>query len=620
MSERKFLVNRIRIGLVGLVVLTLTGVTAGGANAATGRGTAAASITLLDVSLGNVQNIKVLTDEGQGTLDPTRLGIAGPRAFGQLSAVSASGVLNLSLPDPPARAEAPGVTTGSLDPISFNFPGDVTNLANATVAGAGIAGIVPGGLPAVPTGPLGAGFLASGVVDPIKVEAFTDAAGARSAVGTEVPNLDVLQGLISVKNVKVGSMSASATSAQSQGDTGVVTIGEINVLDLGSFLGALGLGLSDLSVGSLTGLVDKLNLPVNSGTLGLGALSGTGLSTVLGQVTGLTGVLSGLSSASDCGGLDAVTGLLGPLGLDSILGNGGLLGSVAGLDPLLNVGGILGGCTTASFDQKKADALSTVTGALGTFQGLFDSLFGVLENAPLIQLSGVEFSALAKAAETLAGSSASTTASFGTLKVGGLDLGVLDLNATVETITAKVNELEGVLNSVTGVLGLANLIDIGIMERTSSVKAEGAYNVADAGLNVLRVSINPPAVLSSVLAPVTSLPVSNVLGSVISNIPVDTGLASNALAGAFGLTSLLSQPTTIKVGAIRAQSDFTTAAAGTTAVPGSGPDPAAPGVTGQLPRTGSNNGAWMAALAALALAGAFGITRSLRKPPVDIEG
>ncbi len=158
------------------------------------------------------------------------------------------------------------------------------------------------------------------------------------------------------------------------------------------------------------------------------------------------------------------------------------------------------------------------------------------------------------------------------------------------------------------------------MERTNSVKAEGAYNVADAGLNVLRVSINPPAALSSVLAPVTNLPVSNVLGGVISGLPVDTGLASNALAGAFGLTSLLSQPLTIKVGAIRAQSDFTTAAAGTTGAAPGVPDPAAPGVTGQLPRTGSNNGAWMAALAAIALAGAFGITRQLRKPPVSDEG
>jgi LPXTG-motif cell wall-anchored protein len=610
-------VNRIRIGLVGLVVLTLTGVTAGGANAATGRGTAAASITLLDVSLGNVQNLKVLTDEGQSTLDAARLGVPNNRAFGQLSAVTASGALNLAIPEPAYRAEAPGTTTGSLDPISFNFPGDVTDIANSAISGANATS--PVALPGVPTGPLGAGFLASGVIDPVKIEAFMDAAGARSAVGTEVPNLDVLQGLISVRNVKVGSMSASASPSQSQGDTGVVTIGDITVLDLGGFLGGLGLGLSDLNVGTLTSLVDNLGIAgVNSGALGLGDLSGTNLSSVLGTVTGLTGLLSTVSAASDCGGLDTAKGLFDTLGLNSVLGDGGLLGSVTSLDSLLGVGGLLGGCTTASFDAQKHDALEQLNGALGTFQGLFDSVFGALDSAPLIQLSGVEFSALAKAAETLEGSSASTTASFGTLKVGGLSLGVLDVNATVAQINDLVGQLEGTLNGVLGPLGLGNLIDIGIMERTSSVKAEGAYNVADAGLNVLRVSINPPAALSSVLGPLTSLPVSNVLGSVITGLPVDTGLASNALANAFGLTSLLSQPTTIKVGAIRAQSDFTTAAAGVTAAPGPLAPPAE--TNGTLPRTGSNNGAWMAALAALALAGAFGITRSLRKPPVSDEG
>ncbi|MGH9041462.1 MAG: LPXTG cell wall anchor domain-containing protein [Acidimicrobiia bacterium] len=600
--------NRIRIGLVGLVVLALTGVTVGGANAATGRGTAAASITLLDVSLGNVQNIKVLTDEGQSTLDPTRLGLAGPRAFGQLSAVNASGALNLSLPSPPARAEAPGSTTGSLDAISFNLPSDVTNLA-------GVAG-----LPALPTGALGAGMLAAGVIDPIKVEAFQDAAGARSAVGTEVPNLDVLQGLISVKDVKVGSMSAVSTADQSVGDTGVVTIGDISVLDLSAFLGGLGLGLGDLNIATLTGLVDSLGLPVNTASLPipLGALTGGDISGILGQVTSLTSILNAIPAAGSCGALDQLTAPLG--GLSGLLNVGGLL---SGLNLPLNLGSLLGGCEAAGVVNTASSLTSTLTGTLQgllpTADGLLDSVFGVLDNAPLIQLSGVEFSALAKAAETLEGSSASTSANFGTLKVGGLSVGALDLNATVAQVTSLVDTLTSTLNGVLGPLGLGNLIDIGIMERTNSVKAEGGYNVADAGLNVLRVSINPPAILSDVLAPITGLTsVTSVLGGVLSGLPVDTGLASGALAGAFGLTSLLSQPTTIKVGALRAQSDYTTAAvAGPVA---SGPDPQAPGVTGQLPRTGSNNGAWMAALAAIALAGAFGITRSLRKPPVSDEG
>ncbi|MGH9003875.1 MAG: LPXTG cell wall anchor domain-containing protein, partial [Acidimicrobiia bacterium] len=483
--------------------------------------------------------------------------------------------------------------------ISFNQPADVTNLA-------GVAG-----LPALPTGALGAGVLAAGVIDPIKVEAFQDAAGARSAVGTEVPNLDVLQGLISVKDVKVGSMSASSTSAESVGDTGVVTIGDISVLDLSAFLGGLGLGLTDLNIGTLTGLVDSLGLPVSTASLPvpLGNLGGGDISGILSQVTNLTSILNAIPVAGSCDALESLTAPLG--GLSGLLDVGGLL---SGLGLPLDLGSLLGGnaCETAGVANTASSLTTTLTstlnGLLPTADGLLDSVFGVLDNAPLIQLTGVEFSALAKAAETLAGSSASTTANFGTLKVGGLSVGALDLNATVAQVAGLVDTLESTLNGVLGPLGLGNLIDIGIMERTSSVKAEGAYNVADAGLNVLRVSINPPAILSDVLAPVTNLPIGNLLGGVISGLPVDTGLASGALAGAFGLTSLLSQPTTIKVGAIRAQSDFTTAAESVTATGGS---PAAPPAetSGQLPRTGSNNGAWMAALAALALAGAFGITR-----------
>lgn len=597
--------NRIRIGLVGLVVLTLAGVSTGGASAAAGRGTAAASITLLDVSLSDIQNIKVLTDEGQGTLDPTRLGLPEPRAFGQLTAVSASGALDLVLPEPPARAEAPGTTRGSLEPIPVSLPGAVTDLAGAA------------GLPALPTGPLGAGVLASGTVDPVKVEAFVDSAGARSAVGTEVPNLDVLQGLISVKDVKVGAVSTNASPNQSQGDTGVVSIGEITVLDLSAFLGALGLGLSDLNIGTLTGLVDNLGLPVGTASLPvpIGDLDGDAVSSILNELVDLTSVLDGIAPASSCAELDALTAPLG--GLTSLLDVDGLLGPL-GLP--LDLGGILGACD-ADLAGAKSSLTSTLTdtldGILPTADGVLDSLFSTLEGAPLIQLSGVEFSALAIAAGTLETSSASTSASFGTLKVGGMALAPLDLNATVEQISSLVSDLEGTLNGVLGPLGLGNLIDIGIMERTSSVKADGAYNVADAGVDVLRVSINPPAILSDVLAPVVNLPVSSVLGSVLSGLPVDTGLATNALAGAFGLSSLLTEPTTIKVGSIRAQSDYTTNPAAAPADPG---PLAAPPVSGELPRTGSNNGAWMAALAALALAGAFGITRALRKPPVDIEG
>jgi LPXTG-motif cell wall-anchored protein len=198
--------------------------------------------------------------------------------------------------------------------------------------------------------------------------------------------------------------------------------------------------------------------------------------------------------------------------------------------------------------------------------------------------------------------------------VGGNALGVLDLNATVDQINALKGSVLGLVNGVTSTLGLGNLIDIGILERTASTKADGAYNVASAGLDLLRVSINPPANLGGLLSTVTANPLSGLLGSLGGVVPADTGLATNVLGQAFGLTSLLTQPTTIKVGSIGAGADYTSAVAGDTLAqtPGSGN---LGGGSGTLPRTGGTNGAWFAALAAISLAGAFGITRSLRKAP-----
>lgn len=589
MSERKFLVNRFRIGLVGLVVVALFGLTAGGAVAATGRGTAAASITLLDVSLGNVQNIKVLSDEGQGTLDAARLGLGGNRAYGQLTAVNASGVVNQVLPNPPQRAEAPGTTSGSLsvNPIPISFP-------PSTVSGVGSL-------------PIGAGLLASGVVNPVKVEAFLDAAGARSAVGTDVPNLSVLQGLLSVDNVKVAAVSTNASPSSSKGDSGVLSVGSVTVLDLDSLLGGLGVSLPELSLGTLTSLVDGLGLPVPTGSLGLGDLSGAAVKTKVDDAFGLwqtvKGVITQVNAAADCSALDTATAPLG--GIDTILAGLGL--------PSLGLGGLLSGCP-ADFATTKANVLGALTstgdGLVGTIKTLTDGVFSVLAGAPLLQVSGIELSALANATDTLAGSSASTSAKFGTVKVGNSTIGVLDPGATVNQINALKSDVEAKLASVTSLLGLNNLISVGIMERSASTKTEGLYNVADAAINALRVTITPPADIAGALntAGATLSPVSGTLSTIGSAIPADTGLADGVLAQALGLTSLLSQPTTIVLGAVHAQGDFTTASAGV---------PTSPSVSGELPRTGGSDGAWVAALAALALAGAFGLTRTLRKAPVE---
>jgi len=601
-----FQVNRIRIGLVGLVVASLTGLTAGGASAASvqGRGTATSSITLLSVDLGNVQHLKVLTDQGQGTLDAARNGLSGPQAFASLSAVDASGLLNLSLPNPALKATAPGTSNASLAPLSVSFPTSAVSVAGTAT-------------------PIGAGLLVNGTINPAKIEAHQSDSSVDSIVGTSIPNLSVLQGLIDIKNVNVAGLTANSSTSASKADTGQVTIDSVDVLSLQGLLGGLGLNLADLPLSGLTGIVDQLGLPIPLGGT-LGNLSGGNISSLLGDVTGLlnvkNGLTSGLSSIADCSALTSlINNQLGSLGdLGGLLSGGGPLGGVLNLLGLSSTGGItglLGACSTvsATAGQILNVIQPTLDALLPSAQNALGGLLNVLSGAPLISLTGVNFSALANAADTLANSSATSSASFGHILVGGKDLGVLDLNSTVDQINALKGTVLGLVNGVTSTLGLGNLIDIGLLERTAATKVEGSYNVATAGLDLVRVSINPPAALGGLLQSVTANPLSGVLSSIGGVVPADTGLATNVLGQAFGLTSLLTQPTTIKVGSIGANADYTTAVAGENITQSPASGAVSPG--GTLPRTGGTNGAWFAALAAISLAGAFGITRSLRKSP-----
>jgi LPXTG-motif cell wall-anchored protein len=615
------LVKRIRIGLVGLVVASLTGLTAGGASAAvSGRGTASSSITLLSVDLGSIQHLKVLTDQGQGTLDASRLGLSGPQAFASLSAVDATGMLNLALPNPAFKASAPGTSNvpAQLSSIPVSFPGSALSLAGAST-------------------PLGAGLLATGSVNPVKIEAHQSSSAVDSFVGTTVPDLSVLQGLIGIKDVNVAGVSTNANATASIGDTGIVGIGSVDVLTLQGLLGGLGVdSLANLPISTLTGLLDSLGLKVPTGALGLGDLTGSGITGLLSNVTGLLNLKNGLAGVGDCNALTSLVNnsVGGLVDLGGLLGGGGPLGGVLGLLGLNSSGGItglLGNCGvlglsgTVSQVTGLVDPLLSSTGLLGPATSVIDGLVGVLNGAPLIQLSGVSLSAVAKAADTLANSSATTTANLGHLKVGGQDLGLLDLNSTVDQINALKTSVLGVLNTVTSTLGLGNLIDIGILERTASVKAEGSYNVASSGLDLLRVSINPPTNLTGIVSglagnnPLSGL-LSGISGLGVSGIQVPSvaglPLGTDVLANAFGLTSLLTQPTTIKVGSIGANADYTTAVAGETLTN----SPASGTVGGTLPRTGGTNGAWFAALAAISLAGAFGITRTLRKSSPTPQG
>jgi hypothetical protein len=582
-------VNRIRTGLVGLVVLSLAALATGPAGAATaGRGTASATITLLDVALGNVQRIKVLADEAQGTLDAAKIGVAANRSYGQLTAVDATGIINQVLPSPPQRAEAPGAQNSLVNPVSFSLP-----TGSMAVAGKSV----------------GAGLLVNGVIDPVSIKAFFDNAGARSVVGTSIPSLDVLQGLISVKDVNIAGVKTDASPSASRADSGVVKVGEVNVLDLSAFLGGLGVSLPSLGLDALTGLVEGLGLPVPAGALGTlsPADAKSAINNAFSVLDTVQATMNSLNAGvANCGAFGNLTGILGTLGNPlGILGLGGIAVPDCSSLGVANATSTLMGTLNTTFGTLKS-----------TTQGITDGILGALENAPLLKVSGIELSALANAVESVENSTASTTAKLGTIQVGNLPVGTLDLNSTVEQINSLKSAISSQLGSVLGVLNpmLGNLIVVEPLVRTASVKSEGGYTMASAGIDVLRVGIDLSrltAPLADVLSAAKALPLAGELTGAGLPVPVSTGLADGVLAGAFSLSSLLTQPTTIVVGSIQSRGDFTTAAA-PAGLPEGGP------ADGNLPRTGVNQ-AWLAAFAALALVAAFGLTRVLRPVADNVD-
>src|SRR5688572_11992981 len=320
-------------------------------------------------------------------MDPARLSLANPQAFASLSAVDASGLLNLSLPPEPWKVTSPGSSNVPvpLASIPVNFPGTAQSMA-----GTGL--------------PLGAGLLASGTINPVKIEAHSSATAVDSIVGTSIPNLSVLQGLLGIKGVNVAGVTSNASVNATIGDTGIIGIESVDVLSLAGLLGGLGLNsLTDLSLGQLTGLLDGLGLQAVTGDLGLGSLTGGGVLDILTGPSGLLTTLTGLVGVSNCTDLasglglgDITSGL--PL-LGGLLGNGDLLGGLVGNLPVAlpvdGLTGLLSACNVGNF----ASTLDTVTGTLeGVAGGVLDSLLGTLAGAPLIQLQGVSISAFAKAA------------------------------------------------------------------------------------------------------------------------------------------------------------------------------------------------------------------------------
>jgi hypothetical protein len=187
---------------------------------------------------------------------------------------------------------------------------------------------------------------------------------------------------------------------------------------------------------------------------------------------------------------------------------------------------------------------------------------------------------------------------------------------------------------VTGTLGsvlatidpsLAGLVDIDLLQQTTSITEADGVTTALAGITGLRATITPPdicglldqlgaqetvgSLLDSVGALVPALPgpVGSVLGDLGSTVTCTAAAAAGSISAAAlvdGVASALTQPLTVEALSVSGTGSF--AVPLTPGSPGAPGSPTTPG--GSLPNTGGQ--AWLALAVVLAAAG-YGARRVL---------
>ena len=528
-----------------------------------GVGTTTGELTVLGIQAGSLLSIQALSDGGLAT---TADGL-GPAAAAQLDALRiTSPALGIDLALPLLEA----ATNGGSDAAG----GDVTPIDNPVLGGS----ILPSAL-----------------------AALVDDTGARSSVTAGLVDLDLLGGLLRLAGTQLdlGSIAESTAASGTRG----VDVDALTVLDLDALLTGLGIPLSSLPLDSLLGLVEGLGLLPELGTtlaglglpgLDLDDLSVEGILGVVGDLTGDLGVLvdSGLLSTQPvCDVAEPALGLLG-----------GLLGQDAGT-------------LCADVDATVGQLTSQVTALTDDLAAALEAPLDVLDGAALLSLDGLDVEVLTRATDDVATSLAEVTGTLGTLRVGELSLGALDLGATVGQLEGLIGQVEGTIGSVLSTIdpALADLVRISTLEQATSVVEDAGSVVATAAFTGLRVEVLPNlAELTSLLGGLGGLTtigdqltglglplptgVTELLdfGTLLSAVPT-TGLVTD------GIVAALSEGLVFEVASLTQASTFTPAA-----VPGQVP------TTPMLPRTGSE-GTLVLALGVLAVLGALTGRAALRR-------
>jgi hypothetical protein len=551
----------------------------------TPSGTSYGSTTVLGLDAGSLLDLRLLGEDGWASLD----GAAGTgEALTRLVPVASS-----LLPSLDALAVEQRSTSGEQ-----RTQADAVNLAGAS------------------------GGLLGGNVGPASLLAAVDGDGARSLLSSVIQDVSVLAGLLGLGDatVQLGSSAGLLTSDAGRS----VSIEDLSVLDISALLALVGLDLTDLSIDQLLGLVNGLGLQgLLASTLGipvgevgnLDDLVETTVELVNMPVDDVRDLLC--ASGAAAGGDQASAALLH----DTV---GGLLPGVS--DPLLDlVDDALDPILDPVTGTLPLDELCAATGdiqdlvnqvldeLLDLINDVVDEVTGLLAGAPLVSIAGVDAGVVATAGATVEDSVARVAGEVGAIQIGNLaPLAGLPLDATLGQVTGLVGQLQGTVDGLLGPLGLDGLVDIGLLEKVTSITEDDGAITAVASLTALRVTVNPVdlcALLTSGLydavdsvssllgdagvdlSPITS-PVTGVLRQVGATIECTSAAAADrASAAALDLSAVtaLTEPLTLTAADVSSTSVY-----GVTAVPQAPGAPAAPGApqapapaSPTLPRTGA---------------------------------
>lgn len=381
--------------------------------------------------------------------------------------------------------------------------------------------------------------LLTGQITPAVLSSIVGGDGALSSLTTSLDNIAVLGGLLKT-DAAAALLGSTATPASSTASRGL-SINQLTALDLGGLLQLLGIRLDQLPLTTVTNLVSQLGIP---------------LSTVS-QATGL------------------------PLG---------------SLNDLSNLGQVVGGLLSQPCNQANAIiqllnlVCNNLPASIGTTQNALQGLLDLVGGTALLDVQGIQIGQEAVAATTLDASSATTTGSIGKIRVGGIDLGAIDLNQALDQIVAVATQATNTLNGLLATIdpALGNLIQIKLFDRFANVAPDGSYTTALSGITALQVTVAPPdvcAILGRLNVPNTVNGVLAGLGVGAVTVPTQladllNSLTSNVTCPAplGAVTAALTQPLTVKALSVSGAANF--------ALPGA---PGTPGTPGEpvLPRTGT---------------------------------